>query len=446
LQAVELRPIMPQPLEQTLSVLTSFLSPYTGIARNYVELLHAPDEGRLVSLGCALAHGEPVIGIPITDHSGGSHGERRLALAAALGEAIERYSASYLPESGFVTASADDLHGEAVDPDRFALFHEEQYGREGFPFRRFERETRLRWTEGFRIPDGARAYLPVQLAYIRPPIVDEHPIGYSTSNGVACGATLEEAILGGLFEVIERDAFMITWYNRLSLPRLIWDGDRAMTELIERSFAPAGLDYSLIDLSVFFDVPTVLGVVHGPPGQLGALGVGAGCAVTIHEACRKALSESFAVRRWARDMAYAEPDRRPSTSSDIQTFDDHILYYAEERNSVHARFLDSSPVTRHVQEISAVEGSNVKEQIGALARRLAQRGLSAYAVDVTSPDVRSSGLSVARVIAPELCQLDVLDTARLLGGRRLYFAAYEAGLRSEPLALADVNIHPHPFP
>ena len=442
----ELRPVLPQALEQTLPVLKSFLSPYTGIARNYVELLHAPDEGGFVALGCALAKGEPVIGIPITDHSGSSHWDRERGLAAALGEAVERYSASYLPTSKFVTATADELGEEAVDPGRFALFHEEQYASERFPFRRFDRGTRLRWVEGFRLPDGARAYLPVQLAYLRPPFTDEGTISYSTSNGVACGGTFEEAVLAGLFEVIERDAFMITWYNRLSLPRLAWDSDQELTELNERYFAPTALDYSLVDLSVFFEIPTVLGVVHGPPGQLGALGVGAGCGATVDLACRKALSESFAVRRWARDMAYAEPDRRPTTSAEIMSFDDHILYYAEDENAKKAGFLDSSVVTRDVREVHPVEGANVKEQIEAIAGRLAGKGITAYAVDVTSPDVKSAGLGVARVIAPELCQLDVLDTARLLGGERLYSAAYEAGLLPGPLQLTDLNVYPHPFP
>ena len=67
--------------------------------------------------------------------------------------------------------------------------------------------------------------------------------------------------------------------------------------------------------------------------------------------------------------------------------------------------------------------------------RLARHGLSAYAVDVTSPDVRSLGLCVARVVAPELCALDVSHRARFLGGTRLYTAAHEAGLVPAPLEL-----------
>jgi ribosomal protein S12 methylthiotransferase accessory factor len=446
LLATEPRAAAPYGLTQALPVLKSFVSPYTGIARNYVELLHGPDEGRLLTIGCALADGEPVLGVEITDHTGGCHWNPDVAVGAALGEAVERYSAAYIPEADVVTSSADELGPEAVDPTRFALFHENQYALPCFPFQRFESASRLRWVEGFSLPDGKRAYLPAQLVYLRPAVVGEALIGYSTSNGLACGPSLEDALLGGLFEVMERDAFMLTWYNRLSLPRLVWDSDPRLAALTERCFNPTGLRHSLIDLSTFFEVPTVLGVVWGPAGELGSLGVGAGCAATAQEACQKALSESFAVHRWARDMAIAEPDRRPSSSPHITSFDDHLLFYVEERNAKHAAFLDSSTERRDVEEIAPVEGLTASEQIESLARRLAARDATAYAVDVTAPDVRSSGLRVARVIVPELCGLDVVDTARLLGGRRMYFASYEAGLSQAPLSYGDLNPYPHPFP
>ena len=72
--------------------------------------------------------------------------------------------------------------------------------------------------------------------------------------------------------------------------------------------------------------------------------------------------------------------------------------------------------------------------------------MSAYAVDVTSPDVESLGLRVVRVVAPELCALDVAHSARFLGCPRLYTAAFEAGLAPRVLEPADLNDDPHPFP
>jgi ribosomal protein S12 methylthiotransferase accessory factor len=72
--------------------------------------------------------------------------------------------------------------------------------------------------------------------------------------------------------------------------------------------------------------------------------------------------------------------------------------------------------------------------------------VSAYATDVTTPEIRELGLHVARVVAPELCPLDVVHLARFLGGRRLYHAAHESGLARAALAPSDLNPLPHPFP
>jgi ribosomal protein S12 methylthiotransferase accessory factor len=446
--AVELRPRAPTPPTATLPRLRSFVSPLTGVVRVVSETLAAPDELRLVSIGCELADGLPTIGTILESYTGSEHWSRVRAEAAAIGEALERYSGSYVPHERIVLASAAALGVEAVEPARFALFSAEQYAHPGFPFRPFRLDTPVGWVEGFSVPDGRRAYLPAQLVFMpwKRCSPDEVRVGHATSSGLACAATVEEAILAGVLELVERDAFMLAWHNRLSLPLLDWDGDEELVRLDRRYFAPSGLRYSAVDLSVFLDVPTVLGVVHGPPGRLGALGVGAASAPRVGEAWRKALAEAFSVRRWVADRALEEPERLGRPPATIETFDDHTLHYADEGRAQRAAFLDGSDGRREVADVHPLDGENVLELIEAVCERLAAHGASAYAVDVTSPDVAAAGLSVVHVLAPELCQLDVVEGARFLGGRRLYEAAFEAGLVSHALTPADLNRDPHPFP
>lgn len=446
--SVDLRPVAPTPVSITLPRLRSFVSPLTGVVRLVAETLAAPDELRLRSVGCELADGEPTIGTSLESYTGSEHWSREAAEAAAIGEAIERYSASYVQRDRIVVTSAAELGEEAVDPERFALFSRDQYSRAGFPFRPFCRDTTVGWIEGFSLPTGRRAFLPAQLVFMpwERSTAGEVRIGHATSSGLACGATLEEATLTGLLELVERDAFMLVWHNRLSLPLLDWSSDEAIRKLERRYFAPSRLRYAAVDLSVFLDVPTVLGVVHGQDGSLGALGVGAASAPRIDVAWRKALAEAFSVRRWVRDRSLEEPERLGRPAAAVQTFDDHTLYYAGEQRARRAAFLDASPERRDTRAVSPLEGENVLEQIEAVCRRLDQRGVSAYAVDVTSPDVAAAGLRVVHAVAPELCQLDVVEGARFLGGARLYEAAFDAGLVPRRLAAADLNPDPHPFP
>jgi ribosomal protein S12 methylthiotransferase accessory factor len=447
LPAVELRPVAPTPATDSLQRLRTFVSPLTGVVRAMGETLAAPDEHRLVSIGCELADTVLTVGESLERFTGSDQPTRALAEAAAIGEAVERYSASFVPDSRLIVAPASELDG-AVEPERFALFSAAQHAEPGFPFQPFRRETVVSWVEGFALPGGERALLPAQLVFLpwRRRARGEQPIGHATSSGLACAATLEEAVLTALLEQIERDAVMLTWYDRLSLPLLDWSRDPEILRLDRRYFAPTGLRYSAVDLSVFLSVPTVLGVVHGPPGQLGALGVGAASAPTVAVAWRKALSEAFSVQRWVRDLAFERPEAVERPADEIRTFDDHTLFYADPACAARATFLDASAERRDTRDVPPLDGADVLGWIEALCRRLADRGASAYAVDVTSPDVLGADLRVVHVIVPELCQLDVLPRARFLGGRRMYEAAFEVGLVPRPLAPEDLNPDPHPFP
>jgi ribosomal protein S12 methylthiotransferase accessory factor len=445
--AVELRPVEPSSADETLPRLRTFVSPLTGVVRSLGETLAAPDEHRLISIGCELANGSQTIGESLEGYTGSEHWRREVAEAAAIGEAVERYSGSFVPGERLVVARAEEL-SNAVEPTRFALFSDTQYTAPRFPFRPFRRHTLVSWVDGFALPGGELAYLPAQLVYMpwrrREP--GEERIGYATSSGLACAGTLEEAVLTGLFELVERDAFMLVWHDRLSLPRLDWNGDPELVRLDERYFAPTGLSYSAVDLSVFLGVPTVLGVVHGPAGALGALGVGAASAASVAVAWRKALAEAFSVQRWVRDRAFEHPDELDLPAREIRTFDAHTLHYAHPDQARRAAFLDGSLEQRDVRDVLPLDGETVLERIEAICRRLEEHGTSAYAVDVTSPDVRAAGLHVVHAVAPELCPLDVVEGARFLGGRRMYEAAYQAGLVPRPLRPNDLNPDPHPFP
>jgi ribosomal protein S12 methylthiotransferase accessory factor len=426
------------------------VSPYVGIVRSLEECLPAATEPRLFQAVCEVGNGAGVIGSPLGHLSGvgGAARVRSAAAAAAVGEALERYSASYVPQSHLTFASARELGDEAVAPERFALFSERQYRQSRFPFRRFTADARVAWVRGRELPGGRSVLLPAELVFLGDARAGgEPPIGDATSSGLACADDPGEATFRALCELLERDAFMITWANRLSLP-LLEPGAAASAAADDRElFRPTGLRYAAVDLSAFHHVPSVLGVVRGPVGATGALGVGAGTAATVEQAWSKALSEAFAARTAGVKLRLLDSTRNAGEGDDgVRSFDDHIRYHADPGNAGAARFLDAGELRRPLASVAPLEGRTTHERIDALCARVRSAGASAYAVDATAPDVARLGVFVIRVVAPELCALDALHAARHLGGRRLYEAAVAAGLRDRPLREADVNPEPHPFP
>jgi ribosomal protein S12 methylthiotransferase accessory factor len=445
---VKLEALAPTPIGESLRRLETLVSAHTGVVRSLHRYLAATDDAPLVSVACELADVRDLIGADVDARAIAWAPTRPAATAAAIGEAAERYSASWLP-GGFALASAAELGREAVDPARFALFRRDQYESPGFPFEPFTRETRVRWTRGLTLPDGAPAWLPAQLVYLTgaAPSTGETPIGYTTSNGLACGPTLEEALASALLEVVERDAFMLTWHARLSRPLLALDGDAQLERFLDRYVRPTGLRASAVDLSAFHGIPTVLALVRGERPHDVALSVGAAAAAVGRDACIKAFGEAFACRAWARLLLASRSGRRFEPDfADVADFEDHVHLYALHEYADRADFLDSSTERRALPDLPELPGETAAARVAAVADRLARARTSAYAVDVTAPDVREAGLHVVRVVVPELCQLDLFHHGRFLGGARLYEAAWRLGLRDSPLAPDEVNPDPHPFP
>ena len=265
----------------------SLVSPFVGVVRGMQDVLAGPEDVRLATAWCESAFPQALVG-------GGSGPTTQNARAAAIGEAMERYSACVLDPDALVVASARELGSRAVDPARFALFSESQYRAPGFPYARFDRDTRLAWIEGVTLPDGEPAWLPAQLVHLAGH-ESEPPICRATSSGLACHASAADATLAALLELLERDAFMITWKARIAWPLLDWRGHGGISAFERAFLRPTGLEWRAIDLSAFWDIPIAAAVVRGGD----AIGIGAAAAVTVERAVTKALDEAARVRTWA---------------------------------------------------------------------------------------------------------------------------------------------------
>jgi ribosomal protein S12 methylthiotransferase accessory factor len=425
------------------------VSSRVGIVTTLDECLVDVDEPPLIRVSCDLAAAEEVLGGGLaTARSGAGTGMTLAhAAAAAVGEAIERYSATFVPHERLRVATAAELGLRAADPTGFGLFSESQYARPRFPYARFTSETRLAWVGATDLATGEPAWVPADLVFLQAVAhAEAEHIGYATSNGLACGSTAIEALERALLELLERDAFMLAWWRRLSPPRLE-PRNNSWTEAVDRRyFRETGLDYVALDLSSVHDVPTVVGIVRGPPGSGAALGVGGAAAPRVEDAWWRALAEAFAARSACRKLRLLAPGRvYADDGSDVSCFDDHICFYGDEERAELAAFLWSSSEARAPADVPALRGEP-EERVAALVERVERAGSRAFAVDVTAPDVAAAGLHVVRAVAPGLCPLDAAHDARFLGSPRLTGLAERDILTTPGRRLDDLNPLPHPFP
>ena len=63
------------PVAESVRRLTALVSPYTGVVRSVEEYMHAPDEPRLIKLGCEPTAGPRLLGADLAHLEGGGGGE-----------------------------------------------------------------------------------------------------------------------------------------------------------------------------------------------------------------------------------------------------------------------------------------------------------------------------------------------------------------------------------
>ena len=153
-------------VDDALANLEEAVSPLVGIVTQTLSTTHTTDEACLPNCASELASARRTLGLATVDFGAGAHPEPARARAAALGEALERYSALFVPEERVRTTTAAALGDAAVRPARFALFHPTQLADPRFPFVEFGEETPAPFVQGISLEDGGAAFLPAEIVYL----------------------------------------------------------------------------------------------------------------------------------------------------------------------------------------------------------------------------------------------------------------------------------------
>jgi ribosomal protein S12 methylthiotransferase accessory factor len=319
------------PRVERLDELRALVSPRVGIIRSLatvrsgIELPCPPVIYRAV-----LAHFDfqPAT---LLDRTASGKGEtEEEAAMGAIGEAIERYCASHPDPERFVLATYAGLKGRALDPKSCVLYSENQYASDGFPYNRFHEEATLAWMPALSLPTEEEILVPASLIYLNYPCRrPEEYIAAQTSNGLAAGHDLEAAILGGLYELVERDGFLIHWLNQLPGPRVDLSGLDGLPRSIIAHFRRFGVEVCAFNLSVDIPIPVMMGLLIDRSGQGPAAVVGLGCHLEPAEALRKALMETCQV--YAAEIMKAKygMNRNPMPSfQDVRQPEDHSSWFS----------------------------------------------------------------------------------------------------------------------
>ena len=384
-----------------LGSLAGWVDQFTGVISNL--FIEPPDDPRL---------NLPIIATAAPPHIVENDGSlRRLplgwgkgltisgAVLSAVGEAIERYSASLVDAERIAWKRPDELEGEFIDPRDCGLYSEEQYERENFPYVRFDPNIVHPWVHGRWLNNGTGVWIPAIFVLLSLELRQEQSISQGTSNGLAASTDKDDAGLRAIFELVERDAVMATWLTAYPTQRLQLDDSLSpLLRTVLEGIETLGAQVEIYTLPASVIGTTVLCLALGDGEHYPGVTFGLGCDLDPQAALRQAVLELGQTGPYLRRMMRSRiliPGENPS---DVRRMLDHAAYYfPKERASAFDRLRN---------ENTAVSLGDLKRagprSLSDCASALEAAGVRVALVDVTSADVATGPFSVMRAVSPDL--------------------------------------------
>ena len=239
----------------------------------------------------------------VSRHPNGGRGvTEQEARAGALGEAIERYSSTRHGDEPTVRGSLRSLGTQALHPNACLLFDQRQFDDRArwnavcAPFHRvpepFDETAETDWTPLWSLLTGERRLLPTEMLFFQPSAERGPASTPADSNGNAAGESMEDAIVRGFLELVERDAIALWWYNRTRQPGVCLRsfGDPWLSGLPER-YGRLGREVWVLDTTSDLGIPVMAAISRRTGETTEDIVYGFGAHFDPRIALRRALTE-----------------------------------------------------------------------------------------------------------------------------------------------------------
>jgi len=443
-------------IQELDTLLDTYVDDETGLIRAL---------GRATAGGLAVAVAETPLRQPgRTELGSGRTRSYRTSELIAMLEAIERWGGLHAGGKNLVVqASYAELAGRALDPRTLGVHPAQSYQLPGFAFRPFDQQQVCQWTWGYSFARQAPILVPETCAYYgslhRTP-AEDRPFVYEISNGCALGGCLEEAILYGILEVAERDAFLMTWYGRMPVPRLDLSSaaDPAIPLQAAAITAETGYHVQVYDTTLEQGIPCVwtmaISPTDGDPNQPRMV-----CAAGSHPDTERAIVNALSelgpiltemITRFPQD---ADKARQMVTDPTlVATMHDHSTIYGAPQAFDRLDFLTTGTNVHSLADVRARRHgmfghADLTDDLNEALGRYLNSGLDVIVVDQTTDEHRAGGFACVKVLIPGTVPMTFgYHNRRIDGLPRLYNIPHRLGYRSHTLLHHELNPHPHPFP
>lgn len=418
-----------------------------GTIRSYARGPRLPDEPRI-----AYWRTEYALGNGKYERSGGNALDSQpLALTKALAEAIERnvwFACDTFAPLRSATVVEMEKSASVLTPERFAGYSDAQRAKHA----RLEIKPTdsFTWVEGHSWTQEKPVWVPAQTVsgHTRlqafSPSSKEPAIRSSITTGLATHPDRMQALLSGALEVIERDAYLITWLNQISAPRMNLDEVSVQSESLARLIALCRryrLEPHAVRLPTDAPAYAICAVLEDSTGTRPRFSIGLKAngnpAIAIEGALLEALRMHQGTRRQMQSSQSTwDPARK---TADIKQYD-RLMYYTEEGRDARLAFLIKGPVRSLKKE--DWETDTTEEHFKRIVEWCRKKEYELVSVAMSDAPANIPHWHIELVVIPEMQPLHYNERFPHLGGKRLQEVPKQFGYEPRKHPYLD---DPHPF-
>jgi oxazoline/thiazoline synthase len=352
---------------------------------------------------------------------------------SALCEAVERYSGLFTKNTHVVKKTFFQIEAKAIHPNCLTGYSTKQYqerktwnlqhGDYAWIAEPFNEDREIDWTPVWSLTNKAFKYLPTAFCYYGYVLDKEHQFCRADSNGNASGSSLEEAIIQGFMEVVERDCVAMWWYNRLKRPSVDLHSfsDPYLEALID-FFQEQNCEFWVLDITNDLNIPSFAAVAHHIDKHTEKIMLGFGAhfdpKIGIIRAVTE-LNQMFAINlQQGEQQKYTDPD------------EEYWMKNATIKNQPYLTPSEKTPKITH-SDYHKYLSEDLKEDVIKCVEIAASNGMEVLVLDQTRPDIQ---INVVKVIVPGLCHF-----WPRFAPKRLYDVPVKMGWLSTPLKEKELN-------
>lgn len=420
------------------------ISEEIGIISHTVKLPRFHSDPSILNYGIWPSDTTQINGEKFEGRSGASGVEWTSAILSTLGETFERYAPAFFPIEEAIKSSFNNLKKDAIEPSKYALFHPKQYEyyqKVNYNLYPFANDLEVTWVPGYNLINGKEVYIPAQFIYM-PFKKDKKFITAGNSTGLASHTNFYAAILTGLYEVIERDSFVMTWMNNL-VPDKIIISDEIKTFLDERF--PAHYEWHFFDITYDLKIPTTFGICKGRTEFGDFVAVGSATRGTFGDSLRRVIMEIGQTVPYFRWLLGEREEWKPDDDfNKILSFSDHSIFYLKRKDLWHVfdNWTNKEP-SKNIY-FNEEKKLSITEEIKQILNVFKNKQYNVVFKNISTPDIRQLGYHSIKIFVPELLQLSGGYPFYFSGGKRLYEVPRKLfGINN---TYETLNKFPHPFP